>query len=51
LDGGSVKNVARFNASLRGSQAENPGFPNIGARGYEHIFLFISYWNDKKKYP
>jgi hypothetical protein len=50
VDGVSLKNVARFNASMRGSQAENPGFSDNGVLGYEHLFLFISYWNDKKNY-
>jgi len=48
VDGVSLKNVARFNASMQGSQAENPGFSDNGVLGYKHFFLFISYWNDKK---
>jgi len=33
---------------MQGSQAENPGFSNIRVNCYEHLFLLISYWNDKK---
>jgi len=51
LDGVSLKNAARFNASRLGSQAENPWFSDNEVPGYEHFFLFISYWNDKKNCP